>query len=223
MGASACGDSARDIALIALLLPSLVDSADPDALRKTICTAANKVRLLVCVPEGSADRVLNMLQDVRAEIQILISQDIEQPQTDKFVVRAPPGMPHDDMLDFVLALSDVVLVSKGHETKRLAKYASDALGKTLITVGFPLHVPPAPIPDVTKVSIRKGAPGEHFVGDGSSRRSLSCWRFPVRVTGRAGAAGFCAASVANGTRAPILLLRNGGKRAPIRRLARRPH
>ena len=57
MGASACDDSARDIAVIALLLPSLVDSAEPEALRKTLCTAANKVRLLVCIPEGSADGV----------------------------------------------------------------------------------------------------------------------------------------------------------------------
>ena len=190
MGASACGDSARDIAVIALLLPSLVDSADPEALRKTLCTAANKIRLLVCIPDGSADRVLNMLQDVKVEIQILIGQYIEKPQTAKLVVRAPPGMSHDEMLDFVLALSDVVLVSKGHETKRLAKHASNTLGKTLITVGFPLHVLPAPIPDVTKGLDPEGRPSEHSVGDGSSRRSLSCWRFPVGATGRAGEPAF---------------------------------
>ena len=194
MGASACGDSAQDIAVIALLLPSLVDSADPEALRKTLCTAANKIRLLVCIPDGSADRVLNMLQDVKVEIQILIGQDIEKPQTAKLVVRAPPGMSHDDMLDFVLALSDVVLVSKGHETKRLAKHASNTLGKTLITVGFPLHVLPAPIPDVTKGLDPEGRPKRAFCwgrfeqtilellalpswGDGESRRSrlLRCF------------------------------------------------
>jgi hypothetical protein len=194
MGASACGDSARDIAVIALLLPSLVDSADPEALQKTLCTAANKIHLLVCIPEGSADGVLNMMQDVEVEIQILIGHDVEKPQTDKFVVRAPPGMSHDDILDFVLALSDLVLVSEGHETKRLAKYASDALGKTLITVGFPLHVGPAPIPDVTKGLDPEGRPRRAFCwgrleqtilellalpgwGDGESRRSrlLRCF------------------------------------------------
>ena len=90
MGASACGNSARDIAVIALLLPALVDSAAPEALQKTLCTAANKIRLLVCIPEGSADGVLNMMQDVGAEIQILIGHNVEKPQTDKFVVRAPP-------------------------------------------------------------------------------------------------------------------------------------
>jgi hypothetical protein len=162
MGASACGDSARDIAVIALLLPSLVDSADPKGLQKTLCTPANKIRLLVCIHEGSADPVLNMLQDVGVEIQILIGQNIEKPQTDKFIVRAPPGMSRDDMLDFVLALSDVVLVSKGHETKPWAKYASDALGKTLITLGFPLHVGPAPIPDVTKGLDPEGRPRRAF-------------------------------------------------------------
>jgi hypothetical protein len=88
----------------------------------------------------------------------------------------------------VLALSDLVLVSKGHETKRLAKYASDALGKTLITVGFPLHVGSAPIPDVTKGLDPEGRPRRAFCwgrleqtilellalpgwGDGESRRS----------------------------------------------------
>ena len=134
MSPSACNDPARDIAVIALLLPSLVDSAEREALRKTLRSAASKVRLLVCISERSADPIVSMLQDVGVEIQILIGHDIEKLQTTEFVVRAPPGMSHDDLLEFAFALSDVVLVSKGQENKLLAKHANTTLGKTLITV-----------------------------------------------------------------------------------------
>src|SRR5665213_3252341 len=91
MGPSARNDPARDIALVALLLPSLVDSAEREALRKTLRTAASKVRLLVYISEDSTDPVVNMVQDVGVEIQILIGHDIEKLQTTEFVVRAPPG------------------------------------------------------------------------------------------------------------------------------------
>lgn len=162
MSPSACNDPARDIAVIALLLPSLVDSAEREALRKTLRSAASKVRLLVCISERSADPIVSMLQDVGVEIQILIGHDIEKLQTTEFVVRAPPGMSHDDLLEFAFALSDVVLVSKGQENKLLAKHANTTLGKTLITVGSPLYVLPVPIPDVTKGLDPEGRPRRAF-------------------------------------------------------------
>src|SRR5579863_7661108 len=152
----------RDVAVVALFLPSLVDCADRDALQKTFRAPTSNIRLLVCIFEGSADSVVDALQGLGVEVQYLIAHEVAKPQTPEFVVRAPPGMSHDDMLDFAFALSDVVLVSEGHQTKRWAKHASDTLGKTLITVGFPPHVLPAPIPDVTRGLDPEGFPARSF-------------------------------------------------------------
>lgn len=101
---------------------------------------------------------MNVVQDARVEIQVQIGHDIEKLQTTEFVVRAPPGMSHDDLLEFAFALSDVVLVSKGQENKLLAKHANNTLGKTLITVGSPLYILPVPIPDVNQGSRPRNLP-----------------------------------------------------------------
>ncbi len=137
--------------IVALLLPSLIDGAAHDeGLRKTLAAAPGAVRLLVCIAEGPAEPLLSMLAGLKADMQILLGPNAGNPQTGAFVVRAPPGMAKDHLLEFAFALCDVVLVGKGHESKPLARHASRKLGKALITIGSALHPSSLVVVDTTK-------------------------------------------------------------------------
>jgi hypothetical protein len=143
------GQSDRD-PIVALLLPSLVDAAaHGEGLGKTLGAVPGAVRLLVCIPEGPAEPLVSMLAGLTVDIQILLGDGADKPQTDALVVRAPAGMSENDLLDFAFALCDVVLVGKGCENRRSARYASQKLGKALITVGSALHVPSLAAAEVT--------------------------------------------------------------------------
>src|SRR5579863_1756229 len=63
----------RDVAVVALFLPSLVDCADREALQRTFRAPTSNIRLLVCIFEGSADSVVNALQGLGVEVQYLIA------------------------------------------------------------------------------------------------------------------------------------------------------
>lgn len=137
--------------IVALLLPSLVDGAALDeGLRKTLGTAPGAVRLLVCIPEGPAEPLLSMLAGLKADMQILVGQQVHIPQTGEFVVRAPVGMSEKDLHVFALALCDVVLVRNGNESKQFARHASLELGKELITIGSDLHLSSRAVEDATE-------------------------------------------------------------------------
>lgn len=169
--------------VIALLLPDLVDCTadrDRDALRKTFEQTLGEKRLLVCIPDPNplAEAVLSTLNDLRVEKQILLGHSVEKPQIDEFVVKAPPGTPRsdhalddrareeqvrDDLIEFALALSDVVLVSPGREHKRWALHAGKKLGKTLVAVGSPLPRLSSDNLDVTE-GLDPETPGLHSWG-----------------------------------------------------------
>ena len=136
--------------LIALLLSDLVDcAADRDALRETLRTAPRETRLLVCIPEASASALLSAIAGVHVDKQFLLGHEVEKLETRALAVKAPPGMSRDDLVEFALALSDVVLVSSGHKEQRWAKHANKNLGKPLVTVGLPLHRLSSELLDVT--------------------------------------------------------------------------
>ena len=126
-------------AMIALLLPDLVDCAkDGDALRETLRTAPRQTRLLVCIPDSPAAPTLSAVAGTDIDRQVLLGHEVEKVESGAFVVKAPPGMSRTDVIEFALALSDVVLVSARNENRRWARH-SKKLGKTLVAVGSPLH------------------------------------------------------------------------------------
>lgn len=138
--------------VVALLLPDLVDCARVgDGLRKTFGQTPGDKRLLVCIPDQNAavEAWLGPLTGIEVEKQFLLGHELEKPPTDAFVVTAPPDMARDDVIEFALALSDVVLVSAGDEHKPWALHAKK-LGKTLVAVGSSLPRLPADPVDVTK-------------------------------------------------------------------------
>lgn len=135
---------------IALLLPDLVDCAvESDALRQTLRAAPSETRLLVCIPDSPAEPVLSAVAAIDVDKQVLLGHEVEKPEVGLTVLRAPPGMSRNDLIEFALALSDVVLISTRHENKRWARHASKNLGKTLVAVGSPLHRLSSEVPDVT--------------------------------------------------------------------------
>src|SRR5579859_4337700 len=81
--------------VIALLLPDLVDcTTEYERLRKTFDETAADKRLLVCIPDpnSSAEALLSTLKGLGVEKQFLLGHEVEKPQTDEFVVKAPPGI-----------------------------------------------------------------------------------------------------------------------------------
>lgn len=136
--------------MIALLLPDLVDcAAESGALRETLRTAPSETRLLICIPESPAEPLLSAVAAVDIDTQFLLGHEVEKVETGAFVVKAPPGMSRNDLIEFALALSDVVLVSTRRDDKRWARHASKNLGKTLVAVGAPLHRLASELVDVT--------------------------------------------------------------------------
>lgn len=137
--------------LIALILPDLADSAtEHHALRETLNHAPRHTRLLICIPESPTESLLSALAAIDVEQQFLLGHDVQKVETSPFAVKAPPRMSRDDLIEFALALSDVVLVSADHKDDRWAQYASKKLGKPLVALGSTLH-PLSPEPtDVTK-------------------------------------------------------------------------
>lgn len=137
-------------AAIALLLPDLVDCAvEADALMQTLRAAPSGTRLLVCVPESPAEPLLSAVAAIDIDTQFLLGHEVEKAQVGATVVTAPPGMSRNDLIEFALALSDIVLISARHENKRWARHASKNLGKTLVAVGAPLHRLSSEVLDVT--------------------------------------------------------------------------
>lgn len=173
--------------VIALLLPDLVDcTTEYERLRKTFDETAADKRLLVCIPDpnSSAEALLSTLKGLGVEKQFLLGHEVEKPQTDEFVVKAPPGIrreypaggdqDRDDLIEFALALSDVVLVSSGNEHKQWAQYASNKLNKTLVTVGSSLPPIPLDTVDVTK-NLDPEIPGWHSWGSCAFGRFEQFW------------------------------------------------
>jgi len=140
--------------VVVLLLPDLVDcTADCEGLHKTFDEAPGEKRLLVCIPSPNtpAGPLFSALASLNVEKQFLLGPDLEKPHGDEFVVRAPPDMPRDDVIEFALALSDVVLVSPGNENKQWAQHAGKKLGRTLVAVGSSVRrIAPETTVDVTK-------------------------------------------------------------------------
>ena len=123
--------------MIALLVPDLVDcTAEREGLRETFGKSPRGKRLLVCLPDSNshAEPLLRELAGLAVEKQFLLGHDLHKPHTDEVVVRAPPDMSRKDLIEFALALSDVVLISSGNENKQWAQHA-ERLGKTLVAVG----------------------------------------------------------------------------------------
>ena len=105
--------------VIALLLPDLVDYvADCEALRETLRTAPRGTRLLVCIPESPAQPLLNAMADLDVDKQFLLGHEVEKVETGAFAIKAPPGISRDNLVEFALALADVVLISARHENKQ---------------------------------------------------------------------------------------------------------
>jgi hypothetical protein len=149
---------------IALLLPDLVDcAADSEALGQTLRTAPSATRVLVCIPDSPAEPLLSAVAAIDVDTQVLFGHEVEKAGARVTVVRAPPGMSRNDLIEFALALSDVVLISTRHENKRWARHASKNLGKTLVAVGSPLHRLSSEALDVTSGLDPEGR-GWHVLG-----------------------------------------------------------
>jgi hypothetical protein len=145
------GGDSEPSEVVALLLPDLVDyAAESAALRETLRTAPTETRLLVCIPESPAKPVMSAVAGVDVAKQFLFGHEVEKVETGALVIKAPPGMSRNDLIEFALALSDVVLVSKRNENKRWARHASEKLGKTLVAVGTPLRRLSSEAFDVTR-------------------------------------------------------------------------
>lgn len=151
--------------VVALLLPELVDCrSERDGLRETFGKAPGEKRLLVCLPDSNspAEPLLSHLATLAVEKQFLLGHDLQQPHARDVVVQAPPDMLRNDLIEFALALSDVVLISRGNENNSWARHA-EHLGKTLVAVGssFP-HISIDPV-NVTE-HLDPQHPGPHRWG-----------------------------------------------------------
>jgi hypothetical protein len=126
--------------VVVLLQPELLGSPpDLAGLRKTLESAAENTRGLLCLSDRTDDTIVDLLTKIGAEVQILLGPGIELQQPTSAVLHAPPGTSKDDQNEFALALSDVVLAAPGLEESSLGRMAAQ-LHKPIIAPGRPLPV-----------------------------------------------------------------------------------
>src|SRR5262249_211324 len=148
--------------VVVLLVPeALGGRADAKSLRKTFGAPPVPIRILVCLAESPDPPLVTMLADLGIDTEILVGAQVEEPTTSSFVLRALPGTSPQDLIEFAIALSDVVLVGSQLEQGQLVRHVTE-LKKRIVILGDPL----LPVPQLASPShyLDPDVPGWHARG-----------------------------------------------------------
>ena len=126
---------------IVLIVPA-TGMDDEARLRATLIMPGRAVRVLLCVPENIdpsfAASVAKSLSAIGAETQILLHAKAQNSATGAFELHAPADMSHNDQIEFALALSDVVVSTRGSDPQLVR--VGELLRKPVVPLGNPVPV-----------------------------------------------------------------------------------
>lgn len=128
--------------LVILIEPSLLGTGpDLRALDRTLTSAAD-IRVLLYLSDRMDQTIVDALTETGRHIEILLGRGLELPQTASFVLQVLPDTSERDQIEFVLALSDVVLAAPGSEASGPVARRAAELGKPVLTLGNSLPAVP---------------------------------------------------------------------------------
>jgi hypothetical protein len=126
-------------ALVVLLAPDALHQSDLAEVGEMLAKAKafSELRVLVALDRPTDLPLAAMLAQCAVSVQYLLGPDVKGSYAPEIVARMPPGLSARDMVDFALAMSDIVVANPNLLDQPSTKRAA-AMRKAIISPGEPL-------------------------------------------------------------------------------------